>query len=79
MESAATPPSVLGEFQIVAVLGRGGSGTVYDAIWGPRRVALKVLRDELLGTAKERAQFLAEARRLQAIIHPSVVKVLGVG
>ena len=79
MESAATPPSVLGEFQIVAVLGRGGSGTVYDAIWGPRRVALKVLRDELLGTAKERAQFLAEARRLQAIVHPSVVKVLAVG
>ena len=79
MESAVSPPSVLGEFQIVAVLGRGGSGTVYDAIWGPRRVALKVLRDELLGTDKERAQFLAEARRLQAIVHPSVVKVLAVG
>jgi serine/threonine protein kinase len=74
-----TVPSALGEFRISAVLGRGGSGIVYDATWGPRRVALKVLHEELVGTERLRSQFLTEARALQGISHPSVVKVLGVG
>ncbi|MEP6865529.1 MAG: serine/threonine-protein kinase [Deltaproteobacteria bacterium] len=69
----------MGDFAIHAVLGQGGSGVVYDAAWGPRRVALKVLHAELVGTGKERAQFLAEAQRLQQIGHPAVVKVLAVG
>lgn len=72
-------PPALGEFRISAVLGRGGSGIVYDATWGPRRVALKLLHPELTGTERVRSQFLSEARALQGISHPSVVKVLGVG
>ena len=86
MEPAHTtsePLTSLGDFRIHGVLGAGGSGTVYDASWGPRRVALKVLHAALSGTAaithRERAQFLAEAQRLQQIGHPSVVKVLAVG
>jgi len=75
----APQPHQLGEFHILSVLGEGGSGVVYDATWGPRRVALKVLRPALVGTGKERAQFLTEAQRLQQIMHPSVVKVLAVG
>jgi len=75
----APQPSVLGEFRIHSILGEGGSGVVYDATWGPRRVALKVLHTSLVGTGKERAQFLTEAQRLQQIMHPSVVKVLAVG
>ncbi|HEY4177520.1 MAG TPA: protein kinase [Kofleriaceae bacterium] len=77
--SNAGLPSSLGEFRIVAVLGEGGSGIVYDAVWGPRRVALKVLHPQLADTERVRAQFFAEAQRLQAISHPSVVKVLSVG
>ncbi len=75
----APQPTSLGEFRIHAVLGEGGSGVVYDATWGPRRVALKVLHPSLIGTGRERAQFLIEAHRLQQIMHPSVVKVLAVG
>jgi predicted Ser/Thr protein kinase len=75
----APQPTVLGEFRVHSVLGEGGSGVVYDASWGPRRVALKVLHGSLVGTGKERAQFLTEAQRLQQIMHPSVVKVLAVG
>ncbi len=79
-ESIPSPiPSSLGEFRVVAELGRGGSGVVYDASWGPRRVALKVLHPSLIGTERLRTQFLAEAKRLQTITHPSVVKVLAVG
>ena len=70
---------MLGDFEVEGVLGEGGSGIVYDARWGPRRVALKVLRSALVPTARARAQFLAEAGRLQTITHPSVVKVLAVG
>jgi serine/threonine protein kinase len=69
----------LGDFLIRGVLGQGGSGIVYDATWGPRRVALKVLHAGYVGTGKERQQFLAEAQRLQQITHPSVVKVLAFG
>jgi serine/threonine protein kinase len=75
----ASIPGSLGEFRIVAMLGQGGTGIVYDAWWGPRRVALKVLHPALVGTDRERAQFLAEAQRLQAIAHSSVVKVLAFG
>ena len=72
-------PTALGDFQIHAVLGAGGSGVVYDAVWGPRRVALKVLHAHFVGTEKERAQFFAEAQRLATIGHPHVVKVHAVG
>jgi predicted Ser/Thr protein kinase len=76
---AVSQPSMLGEFRVGAVLGQGGSGIVYDATWGPRRVALKVLHAELVATGRERTQFLAEAQRLQQIAHPAVVKVLAAG
>jgi len=72
-------PSTLGEFRLASILGEGGSGIVYAATWGPRRVALKVLHATLAGTERLRAQFLSEAQRLQTITHPSVVKVLAVG
>jgi len=72
-------PITLGEFRCEAILGHGGSGIVYDAVWGPRRVALKVLHASLADTQRVRAQFLTEAQRLQAIAHPSVVKVLACG
>ncbi len=78
MDSPALPRS-LGEFRIEAVLGEGGSGIVYDATWGPRRVALKVLHAHLADSERVRAQFLVEAQRLQTIAHPTVVKVLAVG
>src|SRR5687767_2999761 len=77
--ASETVPPALGEFRISAVLGRGGSGIVYDAQWGPRRVALKVLHEDLAGAARVRSQFLSEARALQGISHSAVVKVLGVG
>jgi len=72
-------PDRLGDFAISGVLGQGGSGVVYDARWGHREVALKVLHPNLVATAKEREQFLVEARRLSEIAHAGVVKVLSVG
>ncbi|MCE9571880.1 MAG: serine/threonine protein kinase [Deltaproteobacteria bacterium] len=72
-------PLRFGDFEVVGALGQGGSGIVYDARWGHREVALKVLHPSLVATEKEREQFLLEARRLAEISHPGVVKVLSVG
>ena len=63
-------PTELGEFTLVGVLGEGGSATVYDARWGHRSVALKVIRADL-GPAEQR-RFLAEARLLIDMAHPGV-------
>jgi len=59
------------------VLGEGGSATVYDARWGHRSIALKVLRAEL-GDA-DRRRFLDESRLLIEMAHPGVVKALSAG
>lgn len=77
---AAPPvPTQLGEFHIESVLGEGGSGTVYAALWGHREVALKVLRDAWLPSDSERRRFLDEARLLADVNHPGVVRILGFG
>ncbi|MBK7072559.1 MAG: protein kinase [Myxococcales bacterium] len=70
-------PTELGEFTVVGVLGEGGSATVYDARWGHRSVALKVIRADLAGA--EARRFLDEARLLIDMAHPGVVKVLAAG
>jgi serine/threonine protein kinase len=69
----------LGDFLLEQVIGEGGSGHVYAARWGHRRVALKVLHKSLLTSAGERERFLDEARKLADIHHPAVVKILGFG
>jgi eukaryotic-like serine/threonine-protein kinase len=66
-------------FAIDGVLGEGGNGRVYAARWRGRRVALKVLREELVASERERARFLREASVLQTVDHPGVVKLVGFG
>ena len=72
-------PAQVGAFELRAILGQGGSGTVYDAAWGHRRIALKVLRAELWPTDRERERFFSEAALLSSVDHAGVVKVLGSG
>ncbi len=76
---SAQLPERIGDFVVLGLLGEGGSGIVYDARWGHREVALKVLHPALVATPKEREQFLVEARLLAELHHPAVVKVLAVG
>lgn len=72
-------PNLLGPFRVHGVLGEGGSGIVYDAERDGRRLALKVLRLDIVPSPKERDRFLAEARRLGAVDHPGIVRVAGAG
>jgi WD40 repeat protein len=75
------PPArrVLGEFELLSELGRGGMGVVYRA-WQPslgRQVALKCLFQT--GDPKAEARFRREIRALGHVEHPHLVKVFTSG
>ena len=73
------PPSELGEFSLTERLGEGGSGVVYAAWWHDRPVALKVLKEGVDVTDKERARFVEEATKIRAVLHPALVTLLDAG
>lgn len=71
---------VLGEFQLLEVIGRGAMGTVYRAIQVPldREVAVKVLA--LSGAIEELStRFRREAKIASRLEHPGIVKVITFG
>jgi WD40 repeat protein/serine/threonine protein kinase len=70
---------LLGEFELLSELGRGGMGVVYRA-WQPslgRQVTLKCLFQT--GDPKAEARFRREIRALGKVEHPGVVKVFTSG
>jgi tRNA A-37 threonylcarbamoyl transferase component Bud32/NADH:ubiquinone oxidoreductase subunit K len=58
-------------------LGRGGMGTVYEAFDTAldRSVAVKVIREELVGSASAAERFRLEARAAAGFSHPNVVTI----
>lgn len=76
--------SVVGRYQVNALLGHGGMGVVYKA-YDPelqRHVALKILRPDLyIPQQKEEheARLLREARLLAALHHPNIPTIFEVG
>lgn len=81
LEEDAPPPTHIGRFEILNVLGEGGLGRVYLAR-DPglsRIVALKVLDPEQGIGPRERGFVLNEARALARLEHPGVVRVFEVG
>jgi serine/threonine protein kinase len=71
------PKATFGPYSILALLGQGGSGTVYRA-WDPRlerEVALKVLHERSDGGPERAEQFRAEARAASVLSHPNIVTV----
>lgn len=82
-EGAAPPKALdqLDDYTIVCELGRGGMGTVYEAMHQTlgRRVAIKVVTSNLLGQTKQLARFRVEARAAARLRHSNIVPVFGVG
>jgi serine/threonine-protein kinase len=72
---------MLGKYQIVAEIGRGGFATVYRALDSTldREVALKILHPQLLVDAGFVERFQREARALAQLRHPHIVTVHEVG
>ncbi len=85
MTSALSCGTVIGPYQLLTPLGRGGAATVWAARQDgslptlPPLVALKVLNRETSGDASFRARFLQEAALLSGIRHPNVVGVFHSG
>ncbi|MFH2005633.1 MAG: protein kinase [bacterium] len=75
------PGSSVDNFRIGKLLGEGGMGEVYlarDTILG-RKVALKVIRPEVLGTPAAVERFFFEARVTASFNHPHIITVYAVG
>ncbi|MBE9508604.1 MAG: protein kinase [Chloroflexi bacterium] len=71
----------LGNYRIIAEIGRGGMGTVYRA-YDPRlqrEVAIKVLRPELITDPQVVQRFQREAVTAANLKHPNIVIVHDVG
>jgi serine/threonine protein kinase/WD40 repeat protein len=80
-EALLQPGDQVDHYHVVRLLGRGGFGDVYlarDTRLG-RRVALKVVHPEHLGSKEATERFLFEARATARFAHPHIITVFGVG
>ena len=72
---------VLGQYELVEILGQGGMSVVYK---GRHRiteqpVALKILPPELAAHSQVKSRFLEEARALAQLDHPNIVHLYNFG
>ncbi len=78
----ADPPDLSGsDFTLLKVIGRGGMGTVWEAMQTSlhRKVAVKVLRPPSDDANAWRERFSQESRIVAQLHHPNIVKVYGAG
>src|SRR5262245_44392397 len=71
----------LGQYQIEALVGPGGMGTVYrarDPLLG-RRVALKVICEHEDASEESRERFFRQAQASAQLSHPNVCTIYDVG
>ena len=71
------PRILVGRYRLERRRGRGGMGTVYEAADSAleRRVAIKVIRDDWVGSIEAAQRFRREARAAAGFSHPNVVTV----
>ena len=80
----AAAPAVVGRYEVLLRIARGGMGTVYlcrvTGAGGFRRLfALKVIRDHLSRNAEYVTMLLQEARIASRLHHPNVVGIVDIG
>lgn len=75
------PRTLAGRYRLERCRGKGGMGAVYEATDKAleRRVAVKVIRDDLVGSADAGERFRQEARTTASFSHPNVVAVYDFG
>jgi hypothetical protein len=74
-----TPGTLIGPYEVVALLGEGGMGQVYRARDGKlnREVALKILPDLFTADPDRLARFRREAQVLASLNHPHIAQIYG--
>jgi len=80
-ETTWAPGKRVGRYEIVRPLGSGGMSRVYEGLHPElkKRVAIKVLHDQVAGNDEARARFLQEGEAASKIRHPNVVEIFDVG
>lgn len=70
-----------GKYRLLAVIGQGGMGTVFEAIHVKtgRKVAIKVLKPEHLEKKEAVVRMRHEARVVSQIGHPNICEILDLG
>jgi serine/threonine-protein kinase len=70
----------LGKYKLIALLGRGGMGSVFLAehVTMNRRVALKIVPRHIASNRASLERFFAEARAIAALDHPNIVQAYSV-
>jgi serine/threonine-protein kinase len=71
----------VGEYQVTGLLGQGGMGVVYSGIHPllGRKVAIKVLSQQMARRSEATARFLQEARAASTLHHQNIVDVFAFG
>jgi serine/threonine-protein kinase len=72
---------IAGKFRIESFLGGGGMGEVYRARWVEldQVVAIKLIRQELVGQSGFAARFKREAKAASKLDHPNSVRIIDFG
>lgn len=85
MRKSTEPPKKIGRYEVARLLGQGGMGRVWlarDSVLG-RRVAIKILRDDLALPPTVRDELIVrmghEARAAAAVSHPNIVTLYDMG
>jgi len=80
--SDETPPEYIAHYRILRRLGKGGMGEVLlgeDTKQHGRKVALKVLPEDLTRSESRLRRFRQEARAILALNHPNILTVYEIG
>src|SRR4051794_24812277 len=74
------PGDQLGDYQLDEVIGEGAMSTVFAARKPSRerRVAIKVLKREVVSDPQYVARFLSDARANDILDHPNVVRIMDI-
>src|ERR1700752_58706 len=81
MTSLLKPGTKFGRYEIVSLLGAGGMGEVYlarEAVLD-RKVALKILPEDLASNEQSMLRFIQEAKAASALNHPNIITIYDIG
>ena len=81
MRSSLSPGTKLGRYEILSQLGAGGMGEVYLArdTGLDRKVALKILPENVASNPQRMQRFVLEAKAASALNHPNILTIHEVG
>jgi len=77
---ALTIGSRSGHYEVIALIGEGGMGQVYQATDAKlnRQVALKILPEAFASDPDRLARFQCEAQVLASLNHPGIASIYGI-